>query len=372
MRPSLGRILVVPAVITMLAACGSDSRELPSAPATRSANRLDSEAPAAVTEDPIGLDAFPWSDPVWLGPVVNSSARDWKPSLSPHGLSLYFHSNRAGGLGGFDIWVSRRAGPNCPWQAPVDLGPPVNTALDDGDANFTPDGRVLFFSSDEGHGGAGSGDIFMARRVDPNDDFGWGEPLNLGPDVNTALHESNPEYVAAEDGGTLYFVRSVGTIPATEDIYRVSLTRDGHTRGPAVLVSELSAPGIADASPAVRADGRELIFWSGGAEGSRPGGVGLADLWVSTRQSVNDPWSEPRDLGRPVNSQFAELSATLSQDGRTLFFTAAAARGGLGLQDMWMSTRGPSADAEMGKAASCETTRDKLNRDRHDDNDDRE
>jgi len=302
----------------------------------------------AVSDDPVGRDAFPWSDPVWLGPVVNSSARDWKPSLSPHGLSLYFHSNRGGN---FDIWVSRRAGPNCPWQAPVDLGPPVNTLLDDGDVNFTPDGHVLFFSS-IGHGGAGAGDIFMARRADPNDDFGWGEPFNLGPDVNTALHESNPEYVAAEDGGTLYFDRTVGNF-SDEDIYRVSLTRDGQTRGPAVLVSELSAPGIFDASPAVRADGRELIFWSGGAEGSRPGGVGLADLWVSTRQSVNDPWSAPRDLGRPVNSEFPELSATLSQDGRTLFFTAGARRGGLGLQDMWMVTRGPSAGAEKGNAASC-------------------
>jgi hypothetical protein len=234
----------------------------------------------------------------------------------------------------------------------VDLGPPVNTLLDDGDVNFTPDGHVLFFSS-IGHGGAGAGDIFMARRADPNDDFAWEEPINLGPDVNTALHESNPEYVAAEDGGTLYFERSVLALPSILDIYRVSLTRDGQTRGTAVLVSELSAPGIADASPAVRADGRELIFWSGGAEGSRPGGVGLADLWVSTRQSVNDPWSAPRDLGRPVNSEFAELSATLSQDGRTLFFTAGAGRGGLGLQDMWMVTRGPSAGAEKGNAASC-------------------
>ena len=318
--------------LSFLIGCDMRNDELPSAP------------PFSLTASLSGRDAFPWSDPVWLGPVVNSSARDWKPSLSPHGLSLYFHSNRveAGGLGGFDGWVSRRAGPNCPWQAPVDLGPPVNTPLDDGDANFTPDGHVLFFSS-TGHGGAGAGDIFMARRADPNDDFAWGEPISLGPDVNTALHESNPEYVAAEDGGALYFDRSVEGIPSSNDIYRVSLTRDGQTRGPAALVSELSAPGIADASPAVRADGRELIFWSGGAAGSRPGGVGLADLWVSTRQSVNDPWSEPRDLGRPVNSEFAELSATLSQDGRTLFFTAAAGRGGLGLQDLWMSTRGPRA-----------------------------
>ena len=82
--------------------------------------------------------------------------------------------------------------------------------------------------------------------------------------------------------------------------------------GPAVLVQELSLPGIADGAMTVRADGRELIFWSGGAAASRPGTVGLADLWVSNRNSVNDAWSIPRNLGLPVNTPFAELSATLS------------------------------------------------------------
>ena len=323
----------------LLAACEPDSPEASSAVAP------------GFQAQAFFADPFPWSDPVWLGPVVNSSAADWRPVLSPDGLSLYFHSNRPGGLGDFDLWVSRRAGPQCPWQAPVDLGPPVNTALGDGDAEFSPDGLTLFFSS-SGHGGAGYADIFVSRRSDPNDDAGWGEPINLGSDVNTADHESNPTYVAAEDGGTLYFDRSVAGIPKTSDIYRVSLTPDGETRGSAVLVSELSAPGIADAGATVRADGRELIFWSGGAAGSRPGSVGLADLWVSTRQSVNDPWSAPRNLGAPVNSATAELSASLSQDGRMLFFTAAG-RGGLGLQDMWMSTRGPSAGAETGNAQSC-------------------
>lgn len=332
-----GRLLPL-AMLALLAACESDS---PEGPATRA--RM-----VALAASP---DVFSWSEPVWLGPVVNSAAADWRPSLAPDGLSLYFHSNRPGGLGDFDLWVSRRAGPDCPWQAPLNLGAPVNTAGGDGDAEFTPDGRVLFFSS-TGHGGAGLGDIFMSRRSDPNEDSGWGEAINLGPDVNTAAHESNPTYVAAEEGGTLYFDRSVGGIPRTSDIYRVSLTRDGWTRGPAVLVSELSLPNIPDAGATVRADGRELIFWSGGAVGSRPGTVGLADLWVSTRQSVNDLWSAPRNLGAPVNSVTAELTASLSQDGRTLFFTAAG-RGGLGLQDMWMSTRGPSAGAETGNTQSC-------------------
>jgi WD40-like Beta Propeller Repeat len=330
-----------------IASCRGDSTGAPSPASTTGPLALRQEA-----DDPPRFSD--WSEPVWLGPVVNSPARDWRPVLSTDGRRLYFHSNRDGGLGGFDIWVSRRAGTNCPWEPPKSLGPPLNTARDDGDPAFTPDMRVVFYSSDEGHGGAGRGDILVSRRADPNDDFAWEQPVNLGPHVNTDAHESNPAYVAAENGGTIYFERAAGGDPANSDIYKVLVTRDGQTRGPAVLVPELSAPApINDNAPTVRADGRELIFWS-----NRPGGVGLADLWASTRPSVNDAWSAPRNLGRPVNSEFAELSATLSHDGRTLFFTAAQARGGLGLQDMWMSTRGPSVAADNEDSDDEETDDD--------------
>jgi len=327
----------------LLGACAGKD-ELPSEPQGRIA-----ASPTSGPANLVGLDAFTWSEPVWLGPVVNSPARDWRPVLSSDRLRLYFHSNRGGGLGGFDIWVSRRAGGGCPWETPVNLGPPLNTARDDGDPEFTPDGRVVFYSSVEGHGGAGRGDILISRRADPHDDFAWEQPVNLGPHVNTDAHESNPAYVAAEDGGTLYFERALGGNPANSDIYKVSVSRDGRTRGPAVLVPEVSAPApINDNAPTVRADGRELIFWS-----NRPEGVGLADLWVSTRRSVNDAWSAPRNLGTPVNSEFADLSATLSHDGRTLFFTSAQQRGGLGLQDMWMSTRGPSGGDADATDRNC-------------------
>ncbi len=331
-RPAVPGFMALLASVVFLLGCGMENGNLSSEPA------FDMAA------DVVGRDAFAWSEPVWLGPVVNSPGRDWRPVLSTDGRRLYFHSNRDGGLGGFDIWVSRRAGTNCPWETPVNLGPPLNTTRDDGDPAFAPDGRVVFFSSDEGHGGAGRGDIFISHRADPDDDFAWEQPVNLGPDVNTAAHESNPWYVPNEAGGTLYFVRSPGGVPANSDIYNVRVTLEGRTGGPAVLVAELSEPApIGDQAMTVRADGRELIFWSGGAVGTRPGSVGLADLWVSTRRSVNDAWSAPRNLGRPVNSEFADLSATLSHDGRTLFFTSLRP-GGLGLNDMWMSTRGPSVD----------------------------
>jgi hypothetical protein len=87
----------------------------------------------------------------------------------------------------------------------------------------------------------------------------------------------------------------------------------------------------------VRSDGLELILTT-----TRPGGVTTnvnADLWVATRSSTRHLWSMPTNLGTPVNTRFAELGGGLSADGLTLVFAAAAARGGLGLQDIWMTTR---------------------------------
>src|SRR5688572_14332198 len=121
MRTSPTRRPVVPALRALLASvppllgCAMEQGNLPSEPAF------------GIAADVVGLDAFAWSEPVWLGPVVNSPARDFRPVLSTEGRRLYFHSDRDGGLGEVDIWLSRRAGINCPWEAPVNLGPPLNT-----------------------------------------------------------------------------------------------------------------------------------------------------------------------------------------------------------------------------------------------------
>jgi Tol biopolymer transport system component len=271
---------------------------------------------------------------VHLGPVVNSPFAELKAALSPDQLSLYFGSNRPDGLGQFDIWVSRRACLDCPWGQPTNLGPPINGADNGGQPSLSKDGHLLFFASNRA-GGFGSEDIWMSRRADPKDDFGWGPPVNLGPEVNSPANENGPSYVTAAEGSHahLYFSRAPEL-----NIYFAPITRHGETRGPAILVSELSHPTAGPRSPTVRRDGRELIFWSGPGRG----GLGGADLWVSTRQSIHDAWSTPTNLGAPVNSPFADLEPQLSQDGRTLLFSAAQGRGGLGLQDLWMSTRTPS------------------------------
>jgi len=145
-----------------------------------------------------------WGIPENLGPVVNSSAGDATPWISPDGLELYFTSNRSGGFGDWDIWVSRRATKDDPWEQPTNLGPIVNSSACDWGA-LSPDGLLLFGSDDiigpirpEGFGGS---DLWMTRRATISDP--WGVPVNLGPIVNGPRHDCCPRI--SPDGSTLYF-----------------------------------------------------------------------------------------------------------------------------------------------------------------------
>jgi hypothetical protein len=141
----------------------------------------------------------PWGMPVNLGPTVNSGAYDLSPRESADGLTLLFHSTR-GGLGGEDIFMSTRATKNDPWGPAVNLGTPVNSTADDGEAVMTLDGLTLFFSSDR-DGGLGNYDVYVTTRRSTS--HAWGPPINLGPSVNTGAIEWTSSISA--DGSTLYF-----------------------------------------------------------------------------------------------------------------------------------------------------------------------
>lgn len=312
---------LAPLAAALLLACGAE----PPTDADRSA-----------VEPRFNSSAGPeWSAPVNLGPVVNTPVRDDNPTISADGLSLYFGSDRPGGQGSTDVWVTRRASPNSPWGPPVNLGPPVNTAFVDGAPSLSPDGHVLFIHSNR-PGGAGLFDIWVTHRSGSKDEEDWETPVNLGPDVNTSDDEQGPEYVVSDGGGALYFNRGIQAAQLS-DLYRAEVRRDGSTEGPAQPVTELNAPAFNDAAPTLRADAREILFWS-----QRPGGLGGADIWVSTRQSANHPWSPPQNAGPPLNTPVGDFHPELTQDARTLFF-ASARPGGVGGLDLWMSTRHASS-----------------------------
>lgn len=301
-------------------ACGAE-RELPSAPGIFAAD---------VTADE-SSQYSDWSAPVNLGPVVNSAVGDIEVSISKDGLSLYLASSRPGGFGGFDIWVSQRASVDDPWGTPQNLGPAINTSAREQAPFLSLDGHRMYFFSNR-PGGFGGTDLYVSRRRDKRDDFGWQPPENLGSGVNGSFNETLPVYFEDDASGTatLYFGSNRPGMGGT-DIYASALRPD-ETFGPAVLVAELNSS-FRDAGFAIRRDGLEMFLAS-----DRTGTFGAFDLWVTTRASTSDLWSTPVNLGPVVNSAADDSRGAISFDGTTLYMESDRP-GGFGDHDLWVSTR---------------------------------
>lgn len=160
-----------------------------------------------------------WERPVNLGRHVNSSSWELFPSISADGLELYFESYRPGGKGGADLWVTTRPTKNELWGEPVNLGPVVNYKSYDGHPSVSADGLSLYFVCNSTRGGFGRRDIWITRRATTQDP--WGEPMNLGPTVNTFLDESGP--CISADGRWLFFDRHEGPGYHYSDIWQVEI-----------------------------------------------------------------------------------------------------------------------------------------------------
>ncbi len=292
-----------------------------------------------------------WSDPpVNLGPVINmdrdnKGVNNQSPAISPDGLSLYFTSDRPGGFGTLDIYLSHRASLDDDWGPPQNLGPIINTNSPDQNIvpTFSDDGHRIYFCSTQSGGVASGGntDIWVSFRKDTTDDFDWQPPTHLGSGVNTEQGQCGPTIFEDRDQHvtTLYFARclsascAVGVPVANQkaSIYASTLNDDG-TFGTAMPVDALNS-GFRDTRTAIRNDGLEMFLSS-----SRPGGFGGTDLWVSTRKTTQDVWSPPVNLGPKVNTGFNEAAPALSCDGTTLYFHSNRP-GGFGKTDLYVTTR---------------------------------
>jgi hypothetical protein len=242
-----------------------------------------------------------WATPTNLGPVINSPFNDFGAAVSKEGLSLYFGSDRPDGFGGPDLWVSQRPTENDAWGPPVNLGAAINTAADEAVPSLSRDGHWLFFNTNR-PGGFGNQDIWVSWREHTHDDLAWESPINLGGGVNSAFFDAGGSLLENGDGRRplLFFTSNrlgLGGL-ATFDVYVSQLSPAG-SFGLAMLVPELSSAAN-DQRLSVRFDGLEAFFFS-----NRPGSVGN-DLWVSTRNTESDHWSTPANLGPTVNSEFAD------------------------------------------------------------------
>lgn len=271
------------------------------------------EAPIA----PMVAIAEQAGDATIFSPGVISDARwQYRITFTPDGKTAYFTVAE-----GFfpatrqsSIYVSQLQKDGT-WSSPEIA--PFSGTYTDIDPFITPNGQRLYFSSIRPLNGQAKADLdifYMERTSD-----GWGEPIRLGPEINTALDEL---YASIDARGTLYFGSGpfAPTSAAKWDIYYAERAGENFAPRAAIQAVNVDLPwnpsdptGNWTFNPEISINGRTLIFTS-----LRAGGYGFGDLYVSHYH--RGEWSAPQNLGPAVNTADDEFHPTLSRDGRTLYF----------------------------------------------------
>ena len=261
-----------------------------------------------------------WRPAVKLSLAINTAADEREPSVAAGGMTIFFVRGKPGFNA--DIFTSTRT-PNG-WTAPRGLDA-LNTAADELGPEPSPDGNALYFHSDRA-GGRGGYDLWVSRRGTD----GWQEPVNLGPNVNSAYHDYGP--ALAPDGETLYFASNRPKpddvdAPAADawlseiradysnrdyDLYAAPMI-DG-APGWAAAVVELNTPQN-EGSPAVSSAGDFIYFCS-----DRPGGEGGYDIYRA--RLLGEGFTEPANLGDTLNTAANELDPALALRGFAVYFSS--------------------------------------------------
>ena len=156
-----------------------------------------------------------WTEPFNIGSPVNTKYWETQPSLSADGKLLFFSSNRPGGVGGKDLWLSKLDAQNL-WSNPVNLGTTINTTGDEMSPFIHFDGKTLYFSSD-GRVGMGGFDLFKTTM---KSDSTWTEPVNLGYPINTFNDETG---LIIESNGKKAYYSSIRDKSMGKDIFSFDL-----------------------------------------------------------------------------------------------------------------------------------------------------
>lgn len=160
-----------------------------------------------------------WSEPENLGKNINTEFWESSPSLSPDNRVLFFSSNRPGGYGGKDLYISYR-GSDGKWSAAQNLGPEINTAGDELAPFIHPDNQTVYYTSD-GLPGYGGSDLYLLRKNAAGE---WGKPENLGFPINTIENEGS--LAVSADGLKAYYASDRSDSRGDLDLYQFELRPD--------------------------------------------------------------------------------------------------------------------------------------------------
>ena len=241
-----------------------------------------------------------------VGGEVNQLPLQYFPVLTVDQQTMIF-TGRRGTTPQYDedIYVSQKNAQGV-WQQPTPISENVNTPRNEGTCTVSADGRTLIFTACEDRSGLGSCDLYLTRRTGDR----WSRPENLGHNVNSRAWESQPSLSA--DGRTLYFVSDRKGGAGRRDIY-VTQRQGDTTWTVAQNVGATINTARDEVSPFIHVNGQTLYFASNG----RPGFGGF-DLYVTERESA---WSEPQNLGYPINTYQDQASLFITADGRHGYYS---------------------------------------------------
>lgn len=160
-----------------------------------------------------------WTEPQNMGPRINSPQWDSQPSFSSDGKTLYFASKRPGGKGSSDIWKSQLQSDG-QWSEPANLGDSINTKAEEMAPFIHPDDQTLYFSS-KGHLGMGGLDLFFSRKIGTGT---WGRPVNMGFPINTQANEIS--IIVNANGNMAYISSDLPGGKGGQDIYKFPLYKE--------------------------------------------------------------------------------------------------------------------------------------------------
>ncbi|HPE58049.1 MAG TPA: OmpA family protein [Bacteroidales bacterium] len=268
------------------------------------------------------------ADPVNLTTVVNSVADEYTPQIDPTGQRLYFTSQRKSRFSteldedginwGEDVYYVEKV--NGQWQSPVLLPEPINSQNNDFGSTFTGDGQTMVYVRCSAEDGVGSCDLYINFK----DGDDWSEPINMGNVVNSVEWDSQPSISA--DGTKIIFASDREGGYGGSDLYLIEKNPFGDWGIPVNLGPRVNTPWT-EKSPYIAPDGKTLYFSSYGHPG-----FGNADIFMSTLE--NNKWSDPVNLGQPLNSEGDDNYFTISASGEYAYFASTRA-GGLGAYDLY-------------------------------------
>ena len=263
-----------------------------------------------------------------LGDAVNSAFSEYDPFVTADESMLFFTSRRENSIGGKksnidfkyfeDIYVSSNY--NGQWSYSKNLGTPVNTKTNDAVIGISNDGEKLFVYRD-----VNGGDIYLSELVGDE----WSNPERLNKKFNTKAHESSATF--SSDQRIIYFISDKTDSPGFggKDIYKCRIDEKGKW-GKSVNIGPTINTPYDETCVFAHPNGKTIYFSSRGHNT-----MGGFDIFKST---FNDgKWSEPENLGYPINTAGNDVSFFLSADGKKGYYSSSKT-GGKGDKDIYVIT----------------------------------